>query len=154
MIVGAGGHGAAVAEALNASGAFVQAFVDPNRRVERTRLGIPIQSEAPSEHIERGNPIAIAIGDNSQRERVSRSLYERGATARNFPAICHPSASVSTLASLREGAVILQGASVGPGSVIGRFCVVATAAVVARDGRMADFSFVSANTVLGASLLG
>ena len=61
---------------------------------------------------------------------------------------------MSTFASLREGAVILRGASVGPGSVIGCFCVVATAVVVAHDGRMADFSFLSANTVLGASLLG
>lgn len=42
IIIGAGGHGAGVAEVLAASGARVEAFVDEGKAGSGTRLGIPV----------------------------------------------------------------------------------------------------------------
>lgn len=154
IIIGAGGHGAAVAEVLAAAGAPILAFVDEARVNEGQRLGIDILADLPPNHLEDGNPVALAVGDNCQREQLSENLKQRGATEANFPAIAHPSASVSRFAKVEHGTVLLQGARVGPAATVGRFCVVATGAVVAHDAVMADYSFISANTVLGAATLG
>ena len=154
IIIGAGGHGAAVAEVLAAAGETILAFVDEARVHEGQRFGFEIMPDLPPGHLDDGCPIALAVGDNFQRQQLSENLKQRGATEENFPAIAHPSASVSRFARIECGAVILQGAQVGPAANVGRFCVVATGASLTHDAVMADYSFVSTNAVLGAATLG
>lgn len=154
FILGAGGHGAAVAEVLHALDATILGFVDARRVDEGHRLGIEILATLPAGHLQQGNPVALAVGDNFQRQVLSRAMQGQGAQARNFPPIAHPSASVSRFAEIDHGTVILQGASVGAAAQVGQFCAVATGAVLTHDAVMKDYSFVSSNAVLGAAMLG
>ena len=154
VIVGAGGHGAAVAEVLAALGATILGFQDSGQDPAPEHLGMPVFRDFPPGHIEGGNPIALAVGDNRQREQLSLELVARGASDVNFPAIAHPSASISQFARIAHGTVVLQGACVGAAAVVGRFCVVATAAVLTHDAVMDDYSFLATSAVLGAASLG
>lgn len=154
LIVGAGGQGASVAEVLCASGATIAGFVDDAKETPPIALDVPVLSEVPQGHIDRGWPIAVAIGDNFQREVVQRRLAERGATDACYPSVAHPSANVSRFAKLGAGSFFFQGANVGPGAQIGRFCVLATGATATHHAVMADFSFLAVHAVLGAASLG
>ena len=154
VIIGAGGHGAAIAEVIDALGWRIRCFVDPGRVAERQRLGIDILPEIPEGHLAQGLPVALGVGHNFQRQQLADQLVTQGAKPENFPVLVHPSASVSGFAQLDYGTVLLQGAKVGSAATVGRFCVVATGAVAAHDAKMRDFSFISINAVLGASELG
>lgn len=153
-IIGAGGHGAAVAEVLAAHGSTIDCFVDAARVEQRQRFGIEIRKELPDGHLGQERPVALAVGDNAQRQRLWEELSGRGASDLNFPAVAHPSASVSQFAALETGAVVLQGACVGPAARVGRFAVVATGVVLTHDAQMDDFSFAAAGAVVGAAFVG
>lgn len=154
LIVGAGGHGAAVAEVIVASGATIAGFVDAVKEQPPIDLDVPVLREAPGEHIASGRPFALAVGDNYQRYGLRANYLRRGLTDDYFPALIHPDASVSSFATLEPGAIVLQGANVGPGARIGSFSVVATGASAVHHAVMEDFSFVGPGAVLGAAVLG
>jgi acetyltransferase EpsM len=141
-------------EVLCAIGSEVLGFWDEKRATQGRRFGLPVFGKLPEQHIEGGNPIALAVGDNYQRQQLLERLERKGASDVNFPSIAHPSASVSRFAKIGCGTVILQGACVGPSVDIGRFAVVATAAVLTHDAKMEDYSFLAANAVIGAATLG
>lgn len=153
-IIGAGGHGAAIAEVLAAQGATIDCFVDERRVDQQQRFGIDIRPHLPAGHLANGFPVALAVGDNLQRQRLWEELVGQGASERNFPAIAHPSASISRFATIEQGAVFLQGACVGAAAEVGRFAVVATGAVLTHDAQMADFSFAASGSVVGAASVG
>lgn len=154
MIIGAGGHGACLAEVLVACGAEIAAFVDRSPTAPTTHLGFPVVSELAQEHIDRRWPIALGVGDNFQRQALREELGRRGATDANFPAMAHPTASVSSFARIGAGTFLFQGANLGPGATVGRYCVLASGATATHHSTMADYSFVAVHGVLGAAVLG
>lgn len=155
IIIGAGGHGAGVAEVLVASGAEIEAFVDEGKVGEGSRLGIPILGKIPDDYISAGRPLALGVGDNRQRQQLFDSLVTTyGAKRTQFPSVAHPSASVSHFASVGIGTFAFQGAVVGPGAKIGNFCVLATGATATHDAVMGDYSFLAVHAVLGAASFG
>jgi acetyltransferase-like isoleucine patch superfamily enzyme len=71
--------------------------------------------------------------------------------AARFARLAHPSASVSSFATIGEGAVILQNAAVCANAVISAHCIVNTAAVAEHDTVMEDFSSLAPAAVTGGN---
>jgi sugar O-acyltransferase (sialic acid O-acetyltransferase NeuD family) len=143
VIFGAGGHAVSVAETARACGYDIAAFID--RQPHRPELlGIPVRSEPPSH----SRVFAIAIGGNTDRLATHQHLLEAFPECQ-YPPLIHPSASISTFATIGAGTVVLQGAVVGSAAVLGRFCIVNSNASIDHEGVMHDFSSLAPAATCG-----
>jgi sugar O-acyltransferase (sialic acid O-acetyltransferase NeuD family) len=152
VIVGAGAHGAVVADILQRAceaggGAVPIGFVDdtPSRRGTAI-LGLdvlgPISSLADHPH----DAVIVAIGDNRTRRTISEQLLaagERLATA------VHPAASVAPSVTLGDGTMVCAGAVITPRAAIGRGVIVNTRASIDHDSIVGDFGHVSSGATVG-----
>ena len=95
---------------------------------------------------------AVAIGDNRARLSKVRALLEVGV---RLPALVHPRAYVSPLASVGAGTVVLAGAVVNAFAEVGAGCIVNTCAVVEHECRLGDGAHLSPGAVVaGGSIVG
>jgi len=147
VIVGAGGHASSVAETAAACGFNLIAFVD-SVGARTNLLGKPIWPDLSTDYLDRGGIVALAIGDNSTREKVAWDVLAN-LPDRAVPALVHPSATVSRFASISAGSVVLQGAIVGSGSSVGRYCILNSGSQLDHDGVLEDFSSLAPGAILG-----
>ena len=141
-IVGAGGHGAVIADILVASGRVVRAFLD--RAPSRDSIaGLPVITGTTLP--EPDAAVIVAIGDNHTREVVA-AQYQCFATA------IHPSAVVASGVEIGEGSVVMAGAVVNPGVRIGRHCIVNTQSSVDHDCIIGDFAHIAPGAILGGNV--
>ncbi len=151
VILGAGGHGRVVAEALKSSGLVVAAFLDPARALWGTQVDmIPVAggdeklSEFPAERFS----FALGVGavkDTRLRRTIHESAAARGAL---FPPVIAASAVIARSALLGDGAQVLTRAVVHPGASVGTGTVVNTAAVVEHDCILGAHAFVGPGAIL------
>lgn len=160
IVIGAGGHGFVVADALLAAGVQVLGFVDEDKSRHGQQLaGLPVLGGDESlarhapEHVRLANGIG-GVGNASDpgkaaegtaRERLQRRFEAEGWT---FCGVRHPSAIVSPRAQVDESAQLLAGSVVQPGARIGRGAIVNTRAVVEHDVVVGDFAHVAPGAVL------
>lgn len=155
LIIGAGGHGRSVAEAVTAAGEFVvvgfldDAFPELDRVWEFPVLGKVAD-------LTRGRDAAdhafVAIGNNALRRRVTTELRDAGFV---LATVIHPRAIVSPTASIGAGSAVMAGAVVGTEAVLGEGAIVNCAAVVDHHCRVADFGHLGVNAAMaGGSVLG
>jgi sugar O-acyltransferase (sialic acid O-acetyltransferase NeuD family) len=146
VIVGAGGHGAIVADMLPDALGFVD---DSPGKQGTTILGLsvlgPIASLATIEH----DAIVVAIGDNRARHLLTDQLVTSG--ERLVTAI-HSTASIARSATIGSGSMISAGALILPRAVIGRGVIVNTKGSVDHDSIIGDFAHVSAGATVGANV--
>lgn len=139
IVVGAGGHAAVVADALQEAGRRVLGFTDPDSGLHGTlRIGLPILGG--DEVLARYRPDEICLanglgfvsgsGRTSLRARVQQRLEAQGWS---FVSVIHPRALVSRHATLADGGQVLAGAIVQAGAVVGPGTIVNTAAIVEHD---------------------
>lgn len=141
--MGAGGHGAVVADILGHAAGFIDD--DPAKRGTSV-LGLPVFASL-DEVVH--DAIIIAIGDNATR----RALTERYAAAgERFASAIHPRASIAPSALIGEGSVICAGALVLPRAVVGRGAIVNTKAAVDHDCVVGDFVHIAAGATLGGDV--
>lgn len=154
LVYGASGHGRVVAEAATAAGWEVVGWADDDRDRRRAMVsGFPVLATGSAEvsriATERGSAVAVAVGDNAARRRLSESLREEGV---ELARIVHPSAVVSPSASIGAGTVVLAGAVVGVGAAIGDGVIVNTAATVDHDCRLGSWVHLSPGVHLGGTV--
>lgn len=136
VIIGAGGHGKVVADALVAMGRTVKGFidVDPARWTEcvndmQVLGGEDLLSSSDAAAVELANGVGSV-----DLSGVRRAVFERfHARAFRFVTIVHPGAIVSPRARLAEGAQVMAGAIVQAGAVIGENTILNTGAIVDHD---------------------
>jgi sugar O-acyltransferase (sialic acid O-acetyltransferase NeuD family) len=153
IVIGAGGHGSVVADALLASGRRVIGFTDadPSRRGHTVCGLIVLGDDAVlSGHdpaaVELVNGIGgVGNGADRLRREVQRGLEARGW---RFATVRHPSAVVSPFCRIGAGAQLLAGCIVQAGADIGPGCIVNTGSVVEHDVRLGAFSHVAPRAVL------
>ncbi len=149
LIVGAGGFGAAAAEAAQATGLFELAgFVD-DRWPELARVAAgpvigKVSDLAALRH--RGDAVAFAIGNNAVRERA----FEQ-ATAAGFalPAIVHPAAWLAPGVRLGAAVLVMARAVIGVGAVLGDGVLVNAGAVLDHDCDVGRFAHVGIAASMG-----
>lgn len=170
IVVGAGGHGYVVADALLAAGVQVLGFIDEDTtRHGDQLLGLPIlggdrtlERHAPGD-VRLANGIggiggigavgaSRAAGEAGLRERVQLRLEGHGWA---FAGVRHPSAIVAPSAQVDGSAQLLAGSVVQPGARIGRGAIVNTRSVVEHDSVVGAFAHVAPGAVLcGGVVLG
>lgn len=152
VILGAGGHGRAIASLLRDLPGFDPVgFVDaapPARPV----LGLPSLGDAAALPGLRAAGIAaavVAIGDNAARAAAGARLVEAGFA---LPVLCHPSALVAASASLADGTIVFPRVVVGALCRIGRLVILNTGAIIEHDGEVGDAAHLAPGAVLAGGV--
>lgn len=151
IVVGSGGHGAVVADALLASGARVLGFVDADpSRAGAVVCGLPVLGDdaALAAHDAAATELANGIG-GVRCEGLRRAVQERlEGSGWRFVAVRHPTATVSAFAEVGPATQLLAASVVQAGAHVGRGCIVNTAAVVEHDVRLGDWVHVAPRALL------
>lgn len=151
IVVGAGGHGRVLADALLLSGRTVLGFVDADVMLhDTTILGLKVL----------GDDARLIAGDWPEAElvngiggqpggRVRREVQTRlEAEGRRFTGVRHPAAVVSPFAEVDATAQVLARAVVQAGAVVGAGCIVNTGAVVEHDCTLDPFTHCAPGSIL------
>ncbi len=155
LIVGAGGHGRSVAEAVLAAGEFELAgFVDDAAPGLANVWQFPVFGS--TENVGRfrvdADHAVVAIGSNALREALSRSLLEAGF---ELASIVHPRSIVSPRAVIGPGSAIMAGAVVGTEARLGCGVIINCGAVVDHNAQVHDYGHLGVNAAMaGGSELG
>lgn len=155
LVVGAGGHGRVVADALRATGREVLGFLDAAAELEGAQIdGLPVLGD---DNLLRSYPptsVMLANGIGSTLATAARQrLYERLKTSGyEFETVRHPRAIVSLSANLRSGAQIMAGAVLQPGVVIGEDTIINTGALIDHDCMIGAHCHVAPGAVLSGAV--
>ena len=155
IVIGAGGHGRSVAEAILLLGrdelvGFVDDGADPNTKV----WTYPILGTTDSLHAVRAlaDAVVVAIGNNAVREKLHAQVREAGF---ELLTVIHPTAFVSPTAILGAGCAVMAGAVVGTEAELGEGAIVNCGATVDHHCRVDAFGHLGVNACMaGGSVLG
>lgn len=138
IILGAGGHGRAVAESARSAGLEPSGFADEDHRLLNTTvLDLPVLGS--TSQIENGSlpcdALLLGVGDNRIRLALWRRFHGGMFT---LPAVRHAHAWISPSATVGEGTVVMAAAVVQTKCRLGAGVIVNTAASVDHDGVLGD----------------
>lgn len=143
VIIGAGGHGRVCAEVASLAGYREIVFLDdcPQRNsavVGSTEDLTPFLDEYD---------FFVGLGSNTLRKDFFERIKALGGT---FATLIHPNSTVSRLAVIGEGSVVMAGAVINFGARLGRGVIVNTCSSADHDCRLNDFCHIG----VGAHLAG
>ena len=162
LILGAGGHGRSVADAIRAQGDAVLGFLDESRPADELVAGVPVLGPLPLAWDVKTLPCAegapppdrfvVAIGNPVLRQRWQQVLEAAGAPV---GVVVHPRACVSPSAQLAPGCVVLAGAVINADAQLERGVLVNSGAVVDHDAICGAYSQLGVNAAMaGGARLG
>lgn len=149
VVIGAGGHGKVVADAVLQGGAEVIGFLDDDLSCEgRLILGRPWLGtlENIAAYAAQGCWFIIAIGNNKTRRKIAEAHNV------NYYTAVHPCAVIAPEVSLGAGTVVMAGAIVNAGTSVGGHCILNTSCVVEHDNRLGDFVHICPKAALAGTV--
>jgi sugar O-acyltransferase (sialic acid O-acetyltransferase NeuD family) len=152
LVIGAGGHGKAVAEAALLSGEWQRiAFVDDRWPGLRETFGWPVVADvaglAGAQALVGG--AIVAVGNNVVREQLVKAIHSAGLP---LVTVMHPRACVSASAVIGAGTAIMALAMVGVDAVIGEGTIVNANATVDHDAILGDFAHLGVGVQLAGGV--
>lgn len=148
-ILGAGGHGRVVLDALLASGVEVMGFLDPQ---PQTRAFLGVRVLGGDEYLNNLPTTEICLvnglGANPhifRRQKIFEIMKSRFFT---FNRVQHPSAIISSAAKLGEGCQIMAGGILQPGVILGENVVINTGCKVDHDCLIGSHAFIGPGVTL------
>lgn len=155
LIVGAGGHGRSLAEAVLAAGKYKLAgFVDDAAQSLQHVWDLPVFGDTAdlARYRQYADAAVVAVGNNCLREELQQRLYAAGF---ELATVVHPKAIVSPRAVIGPGSAIMAGAIVGTEAQLGAGVIVNCGAVVDHHCRVEDFGHLGVNAgMAGGAVLG
>jgi len=142
IILGAGGHGAVIADILRRCGSDFLGFLDDT---------LPLGSEILSAKIlgKFNNCIdypdalfIIGLGYNDQRKKVAETYDIKYGIA------IHPGAIIGESVEISAGTVVMAGGIINPRTTIGEHCIINTNASVDHDNKLGSFVHISPSAAL------
>ena len=150
-VIGAGGHGKVVLDALFALNIDTNTVVLRDVAEEylgQTVLNLPVEIGYPDVE-SAGQFFHLAIGNSQAREHVYFLLIK----LQMIPfTIIHPKAIISRFSSLAQGVFVAASAVVGPLASIGNSTIINHGAVVDHDCIVGDFCHVAPGATLGGGV--
>ena len=139
-VIGAGGHGKVVLDAILSAGTHVVAgIVDDNPELVGGRLfDVPIVGSI--DDLSDVDGYIVAIGNNRVRREKYGLLLKAGYTP---VTIIHPSAVISSSACIGKGAAVLANAVINPDACIEDNVVLYTSCTIDHECIISDHSYVS-----------
>lgn len=152
LVVGAGGHGKAVAEAALLSGEWREiVFVDDRWPELREVFGWPVVADLAglaALSIPMSGAIA-AVGNNSLRKQWVKAIRSAGLP---LATVVHPRACVSASAVIAEGTAIMALAMVGVDVLIGEGAIVNANSTVDHDASLGDYAHLGVGVQLAGGV--
>jgi len=150
LILGAGGHGRAVADLAGACGFTVAGFTDrpgADPRVLGNDDDLPALARSAS--IDAG---VIGLGNSALRRRgeLFDRLRESGLP---IPILAHPRATLSSSVRVGLGSVVFPAVVLGAGTTVGENVVIYSGAIIEHDCRIADHVYISPGVVLSGAVV-
>lgn len=140
-LVGGGGHATVVLDSARRSGTPVVGFYDDDAYA-MIHESIPCLGTL-RDFYDSSTPVHLALGDLAVREHLPDRFQG------TFAEVRHPSAIVSTLAVIEEGAFVGAGAIVNTHSRIGKHCVVNSRAVIEHHCHVGANCHLAPGAILG-----
>lgn len=140
LVLGAGGHGKAVAEAALLSGKWQRVlFVDDRWPELRESFGLPVVANLAGlpAVVEQAAAGIAAVGNNGLREQWLAAIHSAKLPVAT---VIHPRACVSASAHIGAGTAIMAMAMVGVDVQIGDGAIVNAGAVVDHDASLGDLA--------------
>ena len=154
-LLGGGGHGRVVLNALLSSGVNVAGVLDPNLKVGDLVFGVPVRGG--DEFLDQLSPESVllvnGLGANpyvDNRKRLFEEMKTRGFL---FDVVRHPSAVIERECNLGASSQIMAGAVLQNRIQIGDNAVINTHASVDHDCVIGTHTFVSPGVVLSGEVL-
>ena len=146
IIIGAGGHGKAIADNALKNGYTDICFIDDD--AVGTCLDLPIiGTSADITDLNDGKTdFIIGIGNNAVRKEIAEKYSV------NWVSLIHPSAQIATHVSIGKGTVVMAGAVINVCATVGSHCIINTHAVVEHDNVVEDYVHISPNAALGGTV--
>ena len=155
VLMGGGGHGRVLVQAIELLGGWIVAVNDPRLLAEGTSgLGPPIlsdqevQARCPPDRVLLVNGVG-STGPAEARRELARRWRERGY---RFATIVHPGALVAADAGLGEGAQVMAGAVLQTAARVGADALVNTRASVDHDCVLGDCVHLAPGVTLSGSV--
>ena len=151
LIVGAGGHGRAVADVATAAGWTVVGFIERGGSGGAADI-VGTDDDLPS-CVTRltVDSVLVGVGNTALARRVE--IFERlRGLGPSLPTLIHPRAVVSQSARLGAGTVVFPGVVLGAGVSVGDNAVVYSGSVVEHGCRLADHVYLSPAVVLSGEV--
>jgi sugar O-acyltransferase (sialic acid O-acetyltransferase NeuD family) len=152
LVLGGGGHGRVVADAVLDSGAWQRvAFLDDFVPKGTDLLGLPVvgsfrELEA---HVREFAAAIVAIGEARRRLDLIAACLRVGF---KLATVVHPAAHVSRFATLGPGTVVLAQAAINAGATLGVGCIVNTGSTIDHDCKLGQAVHVCPGAHLAGSV--
>ena len=147
LIIGAGGHGAVVANVADEMEVFTEiAFLDDGGILQCLRFPVIGKTQDISQYVQEYE-FFVAIGNGVTRKKVMENIQALGGT---IATLIHPKAVIAKGVTLGEGTVVMAGAVIEPRAQVGKGCIVNTSSSLNHDVVLGDFVHVA----VGAHLAG
>lgn len=149
LILGAGGHGRAVADLAEACGWTVAGFTDrPDAGARVLGSDDDLPALARSGRIDAG---LVGVGNTALRRRaeIFHRLRESGLA---IPTLVHSRATLSGASRVGAGSVVFPAAVLGAGVTVGDNVVLYSGVVAEHDCRIADHAYVSSGAILSGAV--
>lgn len=145
LILGAGGHGRAVADLAQACGFTVAGFTEPSGH-GRDVVGTDDDLAALASRLSLDGAV-IGVGNTAlvRRTELFTRVRQLGLA---LPVLQHPSAVVSASAQIGDGSVVFPHAVIGAECVLGMNVVVYSGCVIEHDCRIDDHAYLSPGAIL------
>lgn len=145
LILGAGGHGQAVAELAQLMGKFEEiAFLDDNLSAHPDVIGA-LHDYYKWQTIY--DCAFAAFGNPELRKKWQEKAIEAGY---RLPILMHPTANVSRSAVFGAGTVIMAKAVVQPHVRCGEGCILSACTIVDHDAKVGDYCHINAGAIVSA----
>lgn len=153
VIVGAGGFGREVLQWVNDAWPehrhLVCGFLSSDGSILANKAcDLPILGDPATFALKAGDAFLLAIGIPLVRRQVAEILLTRGA---RFLTLIHPTAIVSSTASIGTGSILCPYSVVTDSACLGQFTVLNFHASIAHDASTGEFSVLSPYAALGGS---
>jgi sugar O-acyltransferase (sialic acid O-acetyltransferase NeuD family) len=151
LILGAGGHGRAVADLAGECGWIVVGFTDRSGTVGHSDV---LGRDADALSLLRAGRIDAAIvgvGNTSLARRAELFQFLK-ASGIAVPSLTHPRAVISRSCRIGEGSVVFPGSVLGASVEIGDNAVIYSGAVAEHGCRIADHAYLSPGVILSGKV--
>jgi sugar O-acyltransferase (sialic acid O-acetyltransferase NeuD family) len=150
LVVGAGGQGKVVVDAVRGSKNHFEIVVADEDERKHGQILLGYKVTAPIVNALSGViAFHVAVGHNAARERISEYLAQQGLAN---PLIAHLRACISETAEIAEGAFVAAQGVVGPDARVGKGCIINHGAIIDHDCHVAAFSHIAPGATLGGGV--